>query len=103
MKERAGVAWSAPGQKLAEDTSSQTDWLFSLLSRIKRQSLKCTNLYIFVCKYSCYSLAMYSAHFTYLCAAVWGSNFGGGEGIKEKKKKGKKKLKASLVGDQNSP
>lgn len=51
--------------------------LFPLLSCTEGQSLKCSNLYIFVCKYSCYSLAMYSAHFTYLCTALWGSNSGG--------------------------
>lgn len=58
-------------------TGRRYKWLFPLLSCTEGQSLKCSNLYIFVCKYSCYSLAMYSAHFTYLCTALWGSNFGG--------------------------
>lgn len=70
----------------------------SLLHR-KAASLKCSNLYIFVCKYSCYSSAMYSAHFTYPCTALWGSHSGGDGGLKDKKQ-GKKKLKASLGGDQ---
>lgn len=58
-------------------TGRRYKWLFPLLSCTEGQSPKCSNLSIFVCKYSCYSLAMYSAHFTYLCTALWGSNFGG--------------------------
>lgn len=74
-KEGTGVFCSAPGQVLAEDTSGSSPFC----PCTEGQSLKCSNLFIFVCKYSWYSLAMYSAHFTYPCTALWGNNFGGEE------------------------
>lgn len=80
-----GAACSAPGQKLAGDSSSPMGQLFSFSPTLKDVVEKRSSLSIFVCKYYCYSLAMYSAHFTYLCTALRGSNFGGGK-LKEKQK-----------------
>lgn len=89
---------AAGGRCLVSPEASSSPFTPALTDSLKRSSLS-----IFVCKYSCCSLAMYSAHFTYLCTALRGSDFGGGKEIKKKKKektKISKKLKANLGGDQ---